>query len=582
MAGFSVDREIHMFLQLIQFFKHQDTSHRRKMILVICLSLTGAILEMLGVGLFLPVMNFLVTDQIPQDVLGVLASLQLHSKMEISAFVIGALCAFFIFKNTTLTVFTVHTHRLIGELRFFISKLLFARYIHMPYSDLIAVNSSAVVKNLTTMMSNLNTYVLTQGSIFLTECLVIIALITLSLILMPQESAMLFSLIFIFSFIFFSLTKKRIARYGVDVNSNEAIKIRSVHDMVGSIRDIQLLDKKNFFIDRYDQSNLKVITQARKITSITQSTKYVLESILIVSITTLILFQLTQGVAMNSLIPALGFYAIAGFRIIPSINRLIVALQSIKYGEDILKTINAALTVPSNKEPVSPKKTFSFSHEIGINRVCFSYPGQADQVLRDVNMKIKKGEAVGICGETGSGKSTLINMLLGFLKPSSGSVTIDGFDVHQESLSLGHICGYVPQDIFLLDDSIRHNIAFAVPPDLIDKNKVERAIQEAGLESFIKKSKHGLDTIVGERGSQISGGQRQRIGIARAFYFGAKILIFDEATSALDEKTERLIMQNIRSLKGRYTLLIVAHRLSTLTLCDRTYELKDGRPIPFK
>lgn len=203
-------------------------------------------------------------------------------------------------------------------------------------------------------------------------------------------------------------------------------------------------------------------------------------------------------------------------------------------------------------------------------------------MLKKVNIKIAKGEAIGVCGETGSGKSTLLNILLGFLKPSSGVITIDDVDIHQEHTNLSQVLGFVPQDIFLLDDSIANNIAFGVPADLIDFSKLDQAIKEAGLESFIKKAKFGIDTPVGERGIQISGGQRQRIGIARAFYFGAEILVFDEATSALDEKTERLIMQNIRRLKGRYTLFIVAHRLSTLSLCDRVYELKDGRTKRFK
>jgi len=432
------------------------------------------------------------------------------------------------------------------------------------------------------MISNLNTYVLIQGGIFLTECFVLIALMTLSLFLMPRQSCLLFGFIFILSYILFNLTKKRIARYGTESNNNEASRINCVHNMVGSIRDIQLLDKKKFFIDRYDQSTVSVTQNTFKVSFMTQSTKYVLESILIFSITTLILFQVAQGSSMLELIPVLGFYAIAGFRIIPCINRLIVAVQSLKFGEDVLKTINDDLKVNPTIKNIELQQILSFSKHIYIKDLCFTYPGEASQVLKNMNMKIKKGEAIGVCGETGSGKSTLLNILLGFLKPSSGTVTIDSFSIHQEHVNLSQVLGFVPQDIFLLDDSIANNIAFGIPPDLIDQTRLEWAIREAGLGLLIKKAKHGLDTYVGERGIQISGGQRQRIGIARALYFGAKILIFDEATSALDEKTERLIMQNIRRLKGRYTIFIVAHRLSTLSLCDRVYELKDGRTKRFK
>ena len=571
-----------MFVHLIQFFKHQDHTHRRKIILVVGFTLIGAVLEMLGLGLFLPIMNYLVTDQIPQGISNQLGVLTRLSKEEISAYVIGLLCVFFILKNTILTFLTYHTHRLIGDLRFDVSKRLFEGYINREYSNFILHNSSTIIKNLTTMISNLNSYVLIQGGIFLTECFVLIALMTLSLFLMPLQSCLLFGFIFIPSYIYFSLTKKRITRYGTESNNNEASRINCVHNMVGSIRDIQLLNKTKFFIDRYDQSTGSVTQNAFKVTFMTQSTKYVLESILIFSITTLILFQVAQGASMLGLIPVLGFYAIAGFRIIPCINRLIVAVQSLKFGEDVLKTINDDLVVKLTTKNIKPQQVLSFSKHIHITDLCFTYPGQASQVLKNMNMKIKKGEAIGVCGETGSGKSTLLNILLGFLKPSSGTVTIDGFDIHQEHVNLSQVLGFVPQDIFLLDDSIANNIAFGIPPDLIDQTRLEWAIREAGLGSLIKKAKHGLDTSVGERGIQISGGQRQRIGIARAFYFGAQILIFDEATSALDEKTERLIMQNIRRLKGRYTLFIVAHRLSTLSLCDRVYQLKDGRTRAFK
>jgi len=537
---------------------------------------------MLGLGLFLPVMNYLATDQIPQWASITLGGVNLYNKEQIATFVIGLLCVFFILKNVILTFLTYQIHRLIGDLRFYISKRMFERYINSEYSDLMLYSSSTIIKNLTTMISNLNTYVLVQGGIFLTECFVLAALVMLALILMPLQSSLLFSFIFIPSYMYFAFTKKRIARYGVETNSNEAIRVEHVHDMVGSIRDIQLLNKRKFFIDRYDQSNFSVTQHSFKVSFMTQSTKYVLESILIFSMTTLIFLQVMQGASMLELIPILGFYAIAGFRIIPSVNRLIIAVQSIKFGEDILKTINENLTVNSAVKNVQPQQTLSFLNDIHINNLGFSYPGLVSQVLKKVNIKIAKGEAIGVCGETGSGKSTLLNILLGFLKPSSGVITIDDVDIHQEHTNLSQVLGFVPQDIFLLDDSIANNIAFGVPADLIDFSKLDQAIKEAGLESFIKKAKFGIDTPVGERGIQISGGQRQRIGIARAFYFGAEILVFDEATSALDEKTERLIMQNIRRLKGRYTLFIVAHRLSTLSLCDRVYELKDGRTKRFK
>jgi ATP-binding cassette, subfamily B, bacterial PglK len=252
-------------------------------------------------------------------------------------------------------------------------------------------------------------------------------------------------------------------------------------------------------------------------------------------------------------------------------------LQALKFGEATLDIVNQEFKCREKASLRMNTKLplLSFKESIIIDGVAFRYKPSLPYLFTVLNLKINKGDSVGICGKTGSGKSSFLNLVLGFLNPTSGTIKIDGHDIHQNNMSLKHVLGYVPQDIFLLEDSIANNIAFGEGVAEIDRKRVLWALNEAQMGAFIKKQRMGIDTHVGERGVRLSGGQKQRLGIARALYFGAKILIFDEATSALDEATERAVMNNIAKLKNKYTLIVVAHRLSTLKVCDRIYTLSE-------
>ena len=565
-----------IIVKLKQLWFCLDRFHQSNVVFILLLSLMGAFLEMLGLSLIYPILNFVISNELPIAFSDILLDYDLDvGKDRLTTYLVIFFAMFFLFKNFILTYFSYLINRLLSEVRIYISCQLFRGYIKSDYAFFITNSSSEITKNLTSLVNSFNVAILNPIGILLTEGFVLIALILMSLVIKPIDSLILFILIILPSMLLFRFIKHRIRRYGLISMENESLRIKTVNEMVGGIREILLLDKFKFFIDRFNNFDSNVATANFKHSFIMQSSKYFLECVLILAIAVLVLMQFLAGISFMNLIPLLGFYALAGFRIIPSINRLIGALQSLKFGEAIIDTINKEFK--RNEKNISGTHSnsllFSFENDITIKGVAFRYQPNLPYIFKDLNLKIKKGEAVGICGETGSGKSSLLNLILGFLYPTSGSIKIDGHDIHQNKAALKHILGYVPQDVFLLDDSIANNVGFGEEADQLNRKRVRWALKEAQMESFIKKQKEGIDTRVGERGVRLSGGQKQRLGIARALYFGAKILVFDEATSSLDEATEKLVMINIAKLKNKFTIIVVAHRLSTLKICDQVYTL---------
>ena len=564
-----------MIPKLTQLWHHLDRLQQRNVLLVLLLTPTGALLEMISLGLIYPILNFVVSGEMPMALTEFLSAYGLNDKDQMAVYAVMFFAGSILFKNLILTYLTYHINRRLYEVRRHVSSRLFCSYIGSDYSFFISNSSSEITKNLTSLVNSFNGYVLNPIGALLTEGFVLLAIVGLALAIKPIDSLILFTLILVPSLLYFEFTKTRLRRQGRISQESESLRIKTTNEMVGGIRDIRLLDKSGYFIDQYHIFDNQVIRASLISTFLSQSSKYVLESVLIVAIATLVFMQYLGGKAFIELIPALGFYALAGFRVIPSINRFINGLQGLKFGEAILDTVNQEFK-RNEKTPLrtnTKPPLLSFEEGIRIEGVAFRYQPRLPYIFKNLNLEIKKGDSVGIYGETGAGKSSFLNLVLGFLSPTTGTIKIDGHDIHQNKTALKHVLGYVPQDIFLLDDSIANNVAFGEVAGTLDRKRVRWALKEAQMEGFITKQKMGIDTHVGERGVRLSGGQKQRLGIARALYFGANILVFDEATSALDEATERAVMHNIAKLKNKYTLIVVAHRLSTLKVCERIYRL---------
>jgi ABC-type multidrug transport system fused ATPase/permease subunit len=283
---------------------------------------------------------------------------------------------------------------------------------------------------------------------------------------------------------------------------------------------------------------------------------------------------------MLAILPILGVFGASAFRLLPSVNRLLNAVQSMRFSETVIDSLYNELRLPApDLARRSPPPREEFQKEIRVSEVTFTYAGASRPALSNVSFNVAKGESVGLVGPSGSGKSTAIDVVLGLLTPSSGTVVVDGIDIQENLRRWQDQIGYVPQSIFLTDDSLLRNVAYGIAPDDVDIEAVHRAIRAAQLEEFVAGLPEGLATVVGERGVRLSGGQRQRIGIARALYHDPAVLVLDEATSALDTATERGVMQAVEALHGSKTILIVAHRLSTVENCDRILRLHEGRLV---
>ena len=278
-------------------------------------------------------------------------------------------------------------------------------------------------------------------------------------------------------------------------------------------------------------------------------------------------------------VPTLGLFAAAAFRIIPSVNRVLGALQSLRFVLPVINTLYTEVSLATPDPPRHSTPAVPFREVVELKEISYSYPNAAKLALDHISLTISRGELVGFVGASGAGKSTLVDVLLGLLTPDSGEVRVDGQDIRRALRNWQDQIGYVPQSIYLTDDSLARNVAFGLPDVQIDMVAVWRAIRAAQLEEFVLGLVDGLETVVGERGIRLSGGQRQRIGIARALYHDPAALVLDEATSSLDTVTERGVMTAVRALQGIKTILIVAHRLSTVELCDRLYRMESGRIV---
>lgn len=304
-----------------------------------------------------------------------------------------------------------------------------------------------------------------------------------------------------------------------------------------------------------------------------------LELLAVSGLTILVISMLAQDRALEAVLPTLGLFAACAFRLMPSINRVLGAVQSLRYGLPVIDVLHEELNLATPKVADTPSLSTTFHDVLELCRITYAYPGAVEPALKDISLAIQRGESVGFIGASGAGKSTLVDILLGLLTPDTGEIRVDGKDIQTNLRNWQDQIGYVSQSIFLTDDTLRRNVAFGLPNEEIDDVAVRHAIRAAQLEEFATSLPDGLQTFVGERGVRLSGGQRQRIGIARALYHDPPVLVLDEATSSLDAETERGVMQAITALQGTKTIIIVAHRLSTVDHCNRLYRLHEGRLV---
>ena len=349
----------------------------------------------------------------------------------------------------------------------------------------------------------------------------------------------------------------------------------------GGIKEIKIANREKFFGDEFDTINYALAKNQKDNALLNSIPKPVMEAACIGSLMIIVIIKACIGDISVAFATTLGVFAMGAMRLLPSVNKISSYISTLMYSRAFVESVyterQRMIALSKRKSEENTVDSITFDKEISVENLSFTYEEGVDNVINDASFKIEKNTSVAFIGPSGAGKTTMVDIMLGVLKPQKGSVKVDGSNIADCMDAWHKKVGYIPQNIYLMDESLRRNIAFGVPENEIDDEKVWRVIKEAQLENVVKEMDDGLDTVIGEMGVRLSGGQRQRIGIARALYKEPEILVLDEATSALDTGTERAVMEAIDSLHGKMTLIIIAHRLTTIKNCDIVYEVKEGK-----
>lgn len=475
----------------------------------------------------------------------------------------------------------------IYKLEYSMANKLFVNIMNAPYLFHLNSNSSDFHRDI---QSNIGFFSATANAItvFLIEILIILGLVLLALKINFVVTLSIIFTLFIFGFLFLYFTKKVNLSLGKDVHESSQSRIKSLIEGLGGIKEILIFNKIDNFVNKFKKSNLK-LTSAKKNNSIIGSLpRYIIEIVLIsILVIALLIVSFSNNSIINNL-TLLGFFAATFIRLTPSAYRIISSLQRIKFTQKILNSLYKNLIYFDkinfkNIEKYSKieKNNIEIKNKIRIKDLNFSYNSK-NKLFRDLNLEIKIGETIGIFGDSGSGKSSFINLLIGLINPESGKILINEKDINSNIYQWRKSIGYVPQNIFLIDDTLKKNISFDLENNSENLTRLNESIRQSELTKFIETLQNGLETIVGERGSRISGGQLQRVGIARALYNDPKILVFDESTSALDSETELEILKNIYKFKNKKTLIIITHKKDLLKECDKIYKLENGRFLQYE
>lgn len=546
------------------------------------LTLFGMTLESLGLGILIPTISLIINPSFLENLeteygIYFFSSFSYQTSLIIILAIMGGL---YTLKTVYLTYTIDRQNKFVFGLHASISKLLYSRYLKQSYAFFLETNTAEVTKNILVEVLLFSKYFISLMHLFNESLLLITVCLTLVWI-EPLGVLSIGLIFFLFGYFFFKFTNARIYRYGNKRKEYDEVISQLILEGYGGSKEIKLLGRNDFFTDRFNRLNDKKKVILANQSTITQLPRLYIELLAVLAIVGLVGVMLFQNQSTDVIISKIGVFVVAVFRLIPSYSKISTALQNIKFNSVVLDIIYQKLQKLKIEE-IPDEVKIEFNEEIKFDSVFFRYAKSEKNVLDNINFSIKKGQTVGFIGASGSGKSTIIDLLNGLLKPNAGQIKIDDIPLEKCLNSWQQKIGYVPQQNFLTDSSIASNIAFGLPEEEIDQVKLASAIQKAELEKLIDSLPEGVQTKVGERGLQISGGQMQRIGIARALYNDPEVLIFDEATSALDEKTEKNVLSAIRELKKSKTIIVITHRKNALEDCDTVFEIDRGKLNDYK
>ena len=607
-----------MWLVFRKFYKLFSRKQKKQLIILFFLMLFGAFLEVLGVSLIVPLVSVIMQENVIQNnkvVQCICALLHIRSNKTFLIVCILVLIFVFIFKDLYLMFEIYVQNRFIYNGRFQIQQRLMNTYLDCGYEYYLNASSGEIVRIMQQDVKN--AFLLLFNLLnFTTELIVSLVLVIAVFVINPLMSMLVGIVLALTMLVIAKVAKPMLHRQGEILQESSEQTNKWLIQMVNGIKEIMVGNKQEFFRENFNYHGKRLVRAERWNGLLGNVPRLLIEMASIVSMLFALLVAVMSGAEVSKLVPAIAAFAMAALKLMPSANRISSALNLVAYYEPSLNYVLENLdlfddeNIKMNSVVKEMKKTFvrekrgnletsaeiksmqqtekkvlgnfynmTLQHQVELKNISYHYPDTKQMVLQNVDMVIPIGKSIGIVGVSGSGKTTVVDIILGLLNPQSGEVLIDGMLLKENYGQWLSCIGYIPQMIFMLDDTIRANVAFGISPEKVEEEKVLKALEEAQLRDFVEKLPDGLDTKIGERGIRLSGGQRQRIGIARALYPNPELLFFDEATSALDMETETAIMESINRLHGRKTLVIIAHRLATIAECDMVYRVENGRIV---
>lgn len=550
---------------MFEFFKLLDSTRKRKFFLMAVFIFLGMILDIFSLALLVPLIEIIIDENFNSYTLKILDFLDKYFKggilLSFSFFIISV----FILKSLYSVYLTYRQNRFISNLIRDTSNRLFSFYLEQDFKFYVNINSAEVVRSLNNDLHQFSLY-LRSILFFITELGFVLSTVALLIFLNPIISIGTIIFFGLMIFAYFKILKQKLNNLGFKKQQVGLTYNKSILEAINSIKEIKVNKKEEFFKNSLATNTNILWSIDAEYNTYNQAPRYILELISIVAIFIMIFFLSFSDVGGGA-ISFLGVFVASVFKILPSANKILNSLQNLKFSNSVIETILKKANT-SNKTLPKFNKIQEFN-ELKLSNITFGYSNTI--LLDNINLKIKKGDFIGIKGESGTGKTTLIDIILGLQKPQKGSLTINGKE------NLEFIKGYLPQNFYILDESIRDNVAFGVPKKNQDLERILDSIKKAELNDFVVKKREGIDFIVGETGARLSGGQKQRLGLARALYNNPDIIILDEPTSALDSKTEASILQTLQKLSKWVSIILISHNESLLKGCNQVYKLENKK-----
>jgi len=570
-----------MIKQLAYIF---DRKEKIKIFILFLAAIIGSVLECIGVGIFMPFVDVLM------DTSAIQSNLYLNYAYEVLEFatteafltaLTGCIIAIFVIKNIYLIVEKFAIYNFSYNTQKKISTNLLRAYMSEPYTFHLNKNISVLQRSIQED-ADLFTKAIIHFMELVIEITVCISLGVYLLWVSKSITVIVVGLLIVCVGAFTAISRKFARELGKDCQGYKAKLYQWMNQALGGVKEVKVLNREAFFVDSYAKYFKKYAKGLKISRLLGVMPKYIVEMVSMSGLLLALMVKMNYGRSdIVAFIPQLAAFAVAAFRLLPSVGRINEHVTNIMYAAPSIELVYHDLREVEDiqKTRIDEEGQLKLQQKIEIRNVCYQYPESEKKVIDGANFSIEKGQTIALIGESGAGKTTMADIFLGLLEPQYGKIKVDNVNVYRHMDAWHSNLGYIPQTIYLSDDTIRNNVAFGIYEEQIDDEKVIDALKKAQIYEFVEGLSEGLDTYVGDRGVRLSGGQRQRIGIARALYHNPEILVLDEATSALDNDTEAAVMEAIESLRGEKTMIIIAHRLTTIQKADVVYEVKDGKII---